>query len=96
MGFNKELSKKILKGTEVLMLDHEVVENRLINKEKLIEIFLKLGSFVLKPVASGSSFGVKIFKPLMISIFSKDLKKIYLYIKIIKIYYLKNIFKEES
>ena len=62
LGFNKELSKKALRNTKVLMLDHEVVESRLINKEKLIEIFLKLGSFVLKPAASGSSFGVKIFR----------------------------------
>ena len=76
LGFNKELSKKILKGTEVLMLDHEVVETKLINKEKLIEIYLKLGSFVLKPVSSGSSFGVKIFKNIdEINFFSNNLKK---------------------
>ena len=76
LGFNKELSKKALRGTKVLMLEHEVVESKLINKEKLIEIFLKLGSFVLKPVASGSSFGVKIFKTINdINFFSNDLKK---------------------
>ena len=76
LGFNKELSKKALRGTKVLMLDHEVVDSRLINKEKLIEIFLKLGSFVLKPAASGSSFGVKIFKTINdINYFSNDLKK---------------------
>ncbi|MFL2510512.1 MAG: ATP-grasp domain-containing protein [Alphaproteobacteria bacterium] len=76
LGFNKELSKKALRNTKVLMLDHEILESRLINKEKLIEIFLKLGSFVLKPVASGSSFGVKIFKTINdINSFSNDLKK---------------------
>ena len=76
LGFNKELSKKALRNTKVLMLDHEVVESRLINKEKLIEIFLKLGSFVLKPVASGSSFGVKIFKTINdINYFANDIKK---------------------
>ncbi len=76
LGFNKELSKECLKSTKVLMLDHEVVESRLINKEKLIEVFLKLGAFVLKPVASGSSFGVKIFKTLDdIDYFSNDLIK---------------------
>mgnify|MGYP001188411661 CR=1 FL=1 len=76
LGFNKELSKKSLRDTKVLMPDHEVVERELINKEKLIEIFLKLGAFVLKPVASGSSFGVKIFKNLSeINYFSNDLKK---------------------
>ena len=76
LGFNKKLTKKILKNTKVLMLDHEILESRLINKEKLIEIFLKLGSFVLKPVASGSSFGVKIFKTINdINSFSNDLKK---------------------
>ena len=76
LGFNKELSKKALRSTKVLMLDHEILESRLINKEKLIEIFLKLGSFVLKPVASGSSFGVKIFKTINdINSFSNDLKK---------------------
>ena len=76
LGFNKELSKKALKGTKVLMLDHEVVESRLINKDKLVEIFLKLGSFILKPVASGSSFGIKIFKTIDdINYFSNDLKK---------------------
>ena len=76
LGFNKELSKKCLRDSKVLMLDHEVVESELINKEKLIEIFLKLGAFVLKPVASGSSFGVKIFKTLNdINYFSNDLIK---------------------
>ena len=76
LGFNKELSKKALRNTKVLMLDHEILESRLINKEKLIKIFLKLGSFVLKPVASGSSFGVKIFKTINdINSFSNDLKK---------------------
>ena len=76
LGFNKELSKKALRNTKVLMLDHEILESRLINKEKLIEIFLKLGSFVLKPVASGSSFGVKIFKTINdINSFSNDLKQ---------------------
>ena len=76
LGFNKELSKKALRNTKVLMLDHEILESRLINKERLIEIFLKLGSFVLKPVASGSSFGVKIFKTINdINSFSNDLKK---------------------
>ena len=76
LGFNKKLTKKILKNTKVLMLDHEILENRLINKEKLIEIFLKLGSFVLKPASSGSSFGVKIFKDINdINLFSKNLKK---------------------
>ena len=76
LGFNKELSKKALRNTKVLMLDHEILESRLINKEKLIEIFLKLGSFVLKPVASGSSFGVKIFKTINdINSFSIDLKQ---------------------
>ena len=76
LGFNKELSKKALRSTKVLMLDHEILESRLINKEKLIEIFLKLGSFVLKPVASGSSFGVKIFKTINdINSFSNDLKQ---------------------
>ena len=75
LGFNKELSKKALRNTKVLMLDHEILESRLIDKEKLIEIFLKLGSFVLKPVASGSSFGVKIFKTINdINSFSNDLK----------------------
>jgi len=76
LGFNKELSKKALRNTKVLMLDHEILESRLINKDKLIEIFLKLGSFVLKPVASGSSFGVKIFKTINdINSFSNDLKQ---------------------
>ena len=76
LGFNKELSKKVLRNTKVLMLDHEILESRLINKEKLIEVFLKLGSFVLKPVASGSSFGVKIFKTINdINSFSNDLKQ---------------------
>ena len=76
LGFNKELSKKALRNTKVLMLDHEILESRLINKEKLIEVFLKLGSFVLKPVASGSSFGVKIFKTINdINSFSNDLKQ---------------------
>ena len=76
LGFNKELSKKALRNTKVLMLDHEILESRLINKEKLTKIFLKLGSFVLKPVASGSSFGVKIFKTINdINSFSNDLKQ---------------------
>ena len=76
LGFNKELTKKALSNTKVSMLDHEILKSRLVNKDKLVEIFLKLGSFVLKPVASGSSFGVKIFKTINdVNFFSNDLKK---------------------
>ena len=76
LGFNKELTKKALSNTKVSMLDHEILKSRLVNKDKLVEIFLKLGSFVLKPVASGSSFGVKIFKTINdINYFANDIKK---------------------
>ncbi len=81
IGFNKELSKKALSDSKLRLLDHVILETKSIDKDKLIEIFLKLGAFILKPVASGSSFGIKIFKNINeINLFSKDLKKnLYLY-----------------
>ena len=60
--FNKKLTKDIVKNLNLLTPDYITLEVEKINKNKLRDIFLSFGPFVLKPISSGSSFGIKIFK----------------------------------
>ena len=62
IGFNKELTKKNIKEYSITTPDSVFVDYNQINKETLFNCFSKFGPFVIKPVSSGSSFGIKIFK----------------------------------
>ena len=61
IGFDKNLTKLKIKNSEVVTLESIILERNQIKINLLYEIYNKLNSFVLKPVSSGSSFGVKIF-----------------------------------
>lgn len=60
-SFNKNFTKKILKKTEIPLLPSIIFNKSEIDFEKFIEFFNQYESFVIKPVSSGSSFGVKVF-----------------------------------
>jgi len=62
ISFNKALTKKEIQGTSILVPKFLTVSYQEINSKILSDFFLKFGSFVIKPIASGSSYGVKIFK----------------------------------
>ena len=75
IGFNKELTKKKIKKTQILTPKYLVLGLLDIKKDILFEIFLNIGPFVIKPIASGSSFGIKIFKnEKSLNLFLDDLK----------------------
>jgi len=62
ISFNKALTKKEIQDTsittpEFLTLNFQEIDNKI-----LFDFFLKFGSFVIKPISSGSSYGVKIIK----------------------------------
>ena len=62
MSFNKDLTKREIQDTSIvspksLTLNYQEIDNKILS-----DIFLKFGSFVIKPISSGSSYGVKIFK----------------------------------
>ncbi len=61
IGFDKNLTKLKIKNSEVVTLESIILERNQIKINQFYEIYNKLNSFVLKPVSSGSSFGVKIF-----------------------------------
>ena len=76
IGFNKELTIKKIKKTSILIPKYFIIKYGDISKKKLFEYFSDLGPFVIKPVSSGSSFGVKIFRDVKsINHFLKNLKK---------------------
>ena len=61
IGFDKNLTKLKIKNSKVVTLESIILEKKQIKIKLFYEIYKKLDSFVLKPVSSGSSFGVKIF-----------------------------------
>ena len=65
--FNKILSKKIVNKHKISTPLYQVVSCKKINQNYLYEIKKKFQKFVIKPVCSGSSHGLKIIK------FQKDL-----------------------
>ena len=74
IGFNKELTKKKVHNTSILTLPHIAFEAQEINKDILLNAYSKMGSFLIKPIFSGSSYGIKIFKnEETINSFIKDL-----------------------
>ena len=61
LAFDKNLTKLSIKENNILSLDYITTEIDNIKIELLNNFFKKFGSFVIKPITSGSSYGVKIF-----------------------------------
>ena len=64
IAFDKNLTKNAIKNSGINVLNSIVVNKSKIKKNILIDFFNKNNSFVMKPVKSGSSFGIKIFETL--------------------------------
>jgi len=62
IAFNKYLTKKAIKNTNIQYLNSYLFVNSQLNIKNLESLFDKIGSFILKPVSSGSSYGVKLIK----------------------------------
>lgn len=62
IGFNKFLTKKVIKDTVIPIPPYLVIDYLDLNEEILYDSFKKLGSIIIKPVSSGSSFGIKVLK----------------------------------
>tara|TARA_Y100001970_G_scaffold279986_1_gene388215 strand:+ start:2682 stop:3623 length:942 start_codon:yes stop_codon:yes gene_type:complete len=74
--FDKIKSKKIVNSFKIKTPSFEIVKCKQINSNFLLSIKKKYSKFVLKPVSSGSSYGLKIIKTKKdIYIFSKELTK---------------------
>ncbi len=74
--FDKFKSKKIINKFKILTPSFEMIKCSNINSQLLQKMKKKFSKFVLKPVSSGSSFGLKIIKTKKdLSNFSKELKK---------------------
>ncbi len=61
IAFDKNLTKIKIKNSEVVFLESIVFDKSQIKIDKFYMAYNRFNSFVLKPVSSGSSFGVKIF-----------------------------------
>ena len=72
ISFDKNLTKSKINDTEVVLLKSLVFDKSKIKLDLLNQIFDKLDSFVIKPVSSGSSYGIKIFNS------KEDIKKFFL------------------
>jgi len=76
IAFNKQLTKKEIENTPVITPDYLTVHFEMLNQTLLFDFYLKFGAFIIKPVSSGSSFGIKILRNENdIMIFIKDIKK---------------------
>ncbi len=62
IAFDKNLTKLKIKKTNVKYIKSMLIKKNEIKKKYFNEVFEQLGSFILKPRCSGSSFGVMIFK----------------------------------
>ena len=62
IAFDKDLTKKKLKNTDIPILESITLHIDEITINKFKKILNNFGSFVLKPISSGSSYGVKIIK----------------------------------
>ena len=69
-AFDKQKTKICLNETELNLLDSQVISKMNIDKEFLEELLSKFKSFIIKPLSSGSSYGVLIIKS------KNDIKKI--------------------
>jgi len=61
-GFDKALSKKVIKNTQILTPNSITIDYQKLSENIIMDLFGKFGSIVIKPISSGSSFGIKIFK----------------------------------
>ena len=61
IAFNKKLTKDKIKNLEILTPNFLSIDIDQINEQLIIEFFLKEGPIIIKPISSGSSFGIKIF-----------------------------------
>ena len=74
IGFDKELTKKNIHDTKIKTPKYLTIENNDINKDFLFQAFNNFGPFLIKPIASGSSYGIYIFKDFeSINFFLNDL-----------------------
>tara|TARA_Y100001970_G_scaffold294302_1_gene450138 strand:- start:3623 stop:4579 length:957 start_codon:yes stop_codon:yes gene_type:complete len=64
LAFNKHLTKKKLTNKKVILPNYKYIKKRLINKKILEKFLLENGEFIIKPVSSGSSYGIKIISSL--------------------------------
>ena len=73
--FNKNLTKKTIKKINILTPESITIDYQNIEIDILNDFYTNFGAFVLKPIQSGSSFGIKIFKDKKsIKYFIKNLK----------------------
>ena len=72
ISFDKALTKKEILNTSIVTPKSLTLNYQEINDKILFDFFFKFGSFVIKPISSGSSYGVKILK---------DEKSIYSFLK---------------
>jgi len=61
IAFDKNLTKTKIKNSEVVFLESLILDKSQITIDQFYKAYSRFSSFVLKPVSSGSSFGVKIF-----------------------------------
>ena len=74
--FDKEKSKKIVNKFRIKTPSFEIIKCKQINFNYLLSIKKKYSKFVLKPVSSGSSYGLKIIRTKKdLNIFLKELTK---------------------
>lgn len=62
IGFNKLLTKKKIQNTKILTAKSFILKTIKLDEIKIREIYEEFNSFVIKPVSSGSSYGVQIIK----------------------------------
>ena len=62
IAFDKHLTKQMIKNSRIRFLDSILIKQSQLSENFFIEIFDNIGAFVLKPVSSGSSYGVKLIK----------------------------------
>jgi len=93
IAFDKNLTKSKIKKSDIPFIKSILLEKSQIKIEKLHEVYSKFNSFVMKPVSSGSSFGVKFFYSIkdIETFFSNYQKEIKVYKNHNKIMIEKNI-----
>ena len=62
MVFNKIKTKSLISNTKINYLNSKIISYKNLNKKKLIEFLKQFKSYVIKPIESGSSYGVQIVK----------------------------------
>ena len=74
--FNKIKSKYVVKKLKILTPPHKIVKIKEISSTYLKNISIKFKKFVLKPVSSGSSHGLRVIKSKYdLAIFCKEIEK---------------------